>query len=1413
MKMDTGLSRKFNVKIIFLPLVLALLLIMNNNSFSQTRQTWNGGGTAGQWDDANNWDNGGSLANGDTAVITSSQSATITSNLGNFSPSVLIVESGATLEIDQSGGTLITSDTISVVGTLTMTDGNLTATGIVVRGGTVNFGGGSHIVEGNDLQLESGTVNSDSATININFSFGTFTNANFTKNGGSFNAGSSTYKFISGVSQTISSNDAISFYNLEHTPSATSSTLTLNTSTYTILNEFVRGGGSNGITVNSGLTYSDSTTLRYTLGSARNVSGEWVSPGGVDNVINASSADLTLTSDRTIPSDGSIVINQTSGNFIVSGGTTVLTVNGSLERRTSGTTGITESGGGQVEYAATGSILKYNTTSNTTIGEEWPAAGSSPPENVEITLTPGILSSSGALSRTIAQDLTLNVGTVNLGTGTLTVSGTVTGSDVSGSAIINDNTTLLIGNGASDNSNEQTITGNITLNNLTVDKRNGTVTADTTVTVSGSVSFSANGTLIVTQGILAFSGPGKLTGTLASLSVTISSGGVLKTGGTSLTTIGGTISTANGKVVFDGSSVSETMPAWSLSELEVDNANGVSTSAGTLNVSGSLTLTNGIITTTSANSLRLGSSAAVAGTPGATRMIVGPLQRAFNTVESFTYPVGSGSIYCPAVFAYTGGTISGSGSIIEVEHSSAGFTPKTLPGGISAVQTTGHYIVQEAGTPPSGGFTYAFTGTFEDGNFNPENRNRVLVETLLTYTVGLNPVVNETANTAYGDGFSALPAGSNLIVFGAGGTTITWDGDASPDNSWFTAINWSSDAVPTSADNVAVTGAVTIDIDGGAAQALTLTLGDEVNIVSVNITATTDSIWIYGTSSSALTVRNASEIILSHGGSIIFDPAGSAAYDSSRTGFLSGSFIEYLADTIEADIYGNLVINGADTCRGDLIVQNTLEKASVTAFSSSNDITVNGNYTNTAGNATYSGANGLTVNGSQFTVTAGIVTGIVNINAATTTVNGGSFAGYTTLSGTVAQTINGSATAAFDTLAMNNSGGLTLGTDVTSDTLVLTSGIVTTSASNLMTLTTGTTGSATSFINGPLAISGATGTNVFPVGKSVYRPLTAFNITSTGTPTAQVEVFDTAPTQSFDVALVRISQVRYSVITLTGADITGGTIRLSYGSDDGVSVFNQAGDVVVAISSDEGSTDPYSDIGGELSGSVPDGFVTSVDVGIVPTGVYSFTLGTTTGDNSLPVELSSFAANPSFKEVVLSWKTFSELENQGFYLYRRQAEIDVEWTQINQAIIQGQGNTSQATEYEFIDRSAAGGNKYEYMLESISYAGVRVQEKVIEVDVPVPANYALLGNYPNPFNPATNIRFQLPEKSEITVKIYDMRGNLVDTPALKKSFDAGEHDINWTAQNNSGRRVASGMYIYLFQAGNFQKTGKMVLLK
>ena len=1428
-----GLSSKF---VVFNPLHLMILLFfltVNQDVFAQppAKQTWQGG-ASGDWTLAANWDNGGILANGDTAVIPNGSTATITSNIDGFAPSVLIIESGAGLIINQPSGTLTTSDTISVAGTFTLTAGDLVATGLVVRG-TVNFGGGSHIIEGKDLQIESGTVNSDSAIIQLDYSFNTSTTANFTKNGGTFNEDFSTYRFSSGQSQSISSNSTLSFYKLEHVPGSSTPSLDLNSLFISITNEFNRGGRSNGITNAGNLSYDNGTTLRYSFSTARSVSGEWVSPDGVDNVINASSVNVTLGSPRTIPSDGTLTLNQTGGNFIVNN--VALNINGSLERKTAATTGITTSGSGSVQYNTTGSMLKYNTSANTTIGAEWPAAGASPPENVEITITGGG-TLTGSASKTIPQDLTLNVGTVNLGTNTLTVSGTVAGSEIEGSAVISNNTTLFIGNGTSDNTYAQWITGNLTLNKLTVDKRDALSDdpADSTVTVNGSLTFSANGTLTVTQGILAFGGPGKLTGTLASLNLTIGAGGVLKTGGTTLTTIGGTINTANGKVVFNGSGTAETMPAWSLSELEVANAAGVSTSGGTLNVADSLILTGGTITTMTSNVLRLGTAAAVSGTPGVTKMVKGPLQKSFNAPGSFTYPVGSGTTYGPATFQYDApATFSGT-SIIAIEHSTAGFIPKTLPQSpevISAVDQSSHYIVRERGTPQSG-LAYTFTGTFIDGNFNPEDRNRILVETASSYTNLGSSTVDTDLNTATAGSFNALPSASNyFIVFGAGGTTVTWDGEGA-DGNWFNASNWDPDGIPTPNDDVLITGAVSISVDNdSAAKVSTLTLGDGINKASLTITTVDDSLWIYDAASSALTVKAVSEIILGNADGIIFDPTVAAIYDSSKTALLSGSRMEYQTGSVKSDLFGNLIVNGATGTSGEAFtVRDSLIKDdSGSEFAPGVAITVLGPYINIAGNADYS-TGSLTVNGSPFTLSAGTLDGTININSTVTNADGGDFTGASclvTYAGSASQTINGTFSADFYNLTISNAQGINLGTDISvNNNLTLSAGIITTGTNTVILEQTGSVvgGGNTNYVDGNFSNTYTTtaATEIFPLGSgNVYRPVQVNAETASGSAdlTGTLVEEDATNVASAGSPLVKVSELRYysfanTVSTLQVNQITNFKIN----SDDGVGDINPNNTLRLASNIDasgDWTQVTLASAPDTRESQLPIDITSSASLGIsVNSGsILYLTLGTTDiDDNSLPVELSSFTAAIAYNQVTLSWKTFSELENDGFYLYRREASTG-DWGQLNPVIIAGQGNTSNETYYQFIDKTAVAGQTYEYMLESVSFSGVRVQEKVIRVAVPVPAVYALLGNYPNPFNPTTNIRFQLPEQSAVSLKIYDLRGNLVNEVALNRMFPAGEHNITWDATDNGGRKVASGLYIYMFQAGTFQKTGRMILLK
>ncbi len=97
-------------------------------------------------------------------------------------------------------------------------------------------------------------------------------------------------------------------------------------------------------------------------------------------------------------------------------------------------------------------------------------------------------------------------------------------------------------------------------------------------------------------------------------------------------------------------------------------------------------------------------------------------------------------------------------------------------------------------------------------------------------------------------------------------------------------------------------------------------------------------------------------------------------------------------------------------------------------------------------------------------------------------------------------------------------------------------------------------------------------------------------------------------------------------------------------------------------------------------------------------------------------------------------------------------------------------------------------------------------------DDPVPAKYALMQNYPNPFNPTTRIQFNLKAKGQVSLKIYNVAGQLVRS-LTNEVWEAGSHTIDWNGRNDLGSSVASGVYFYRIEAGEFESTRKMVLLR
>ncbi len=93
----------------------------------------------------------------------------------------------------------------------------------------------------------------------------------------------------------------------------------------------------------------------------------------------------------------------------------------------------------------------------------------------------------------------------------------------------------------------------------------------------------------------------------------------------------------------------------------------------------------------------------------------------------------------------------------------------------------------------------------------------------------------------------------------------------------------------------------------------------------------------------------------------------------------------------------------------------------------------------------------------------------------------------------------------------------------------------------------------------------------------------------------------------------------------------------------------------------------------------------------------------------------------------------------------------------------------------------------------------------------VPSDFSIV-NYPNPFNPSTNIQFSIPQSGNVKIVIYDIIGREV-SKIVEKHFEKGSYTFNWEAKDKYGNRLSSGMYIARIKAGRYMKSIKMLLMK
>jgi len=184
-------------------------------------------------------------------------------------------------------------------------------------------------------------------------------------------------------------------------------------------------------------------------------------------------------------------------------------------------------------------------------------------------------------------------------------------------------------------------------------------------------------------------------------------------------------------------------------------------------------------------------------------------------------------------------------------------------------------------------------------------------------------------------------------------------------------------------------------------------------------------------------------------------------------------------------------------------------------------------------------------------------------------------------------------------------------------------------------------------------------------------------------------------------------------------------------------------------------------------------------------------------------------------KVSLNWDKVDDNDVIGYSIYRSEDGITYE-ERLNSEIVRGNEYRDETIEY---------GKTYYYALKLVfadgyespytssnSEAVTYTSSKFLEEVTTLPTSFGLIQNSPNPFGARTEIRYQLPERTNIVLAIYDVSGRLIKTLVSKRQ-DAGYYDVVWDGTNASCKKVGTNIYFYRLIAGDYIATRKMSLVR
>ncbi|MBL4716140.1 MAG: T9SS type A sorting domain-containing protein [Bacteroidia bacterium] len=709
------------------------------------------------------------------------------------------------------------------------------------------------------------------------------------------------------------------------------------------------------------------------------------------------------------------------------------------------------------------------------------------------------------------------------------------------------------------------------------------------------------------------------------------------------------------------------------------------------------------------------------------------------------------------------------------------------------------------------------------GNYDINSNSTVIYDGNGPQTIG---AVNYGNLTSSNVGDRTLPDGATVGISGTftpgfnsftiTGSTIDYNGTGSQTIKAFNYNNLTSSstgtrALPTSG-KVRVAGTFTPGSNAWTVTSSTF----EYNGTGTGMNAQTIIAFDYNN----LTSSSSGERTLASSGTIGISGAFTPGTNSYTN---TGSTIEFKgsgAQTIPAINYNNLTSSGSGTrtlaSSGTIGIAATFTSGGNTYTTTGSTVDFNGTTTQTIpnfsfNNLTASNISGVNLSGDLTVPGDMIISGSLNGGGGVITVNGNwtNNGTYThgskdvTLSGSSAQVIGGSASTTFNNLKIDNTNGVTLNKAVEVEgVLTLTNGKITTTSTNLLTFdvsATVTGGSSSNYINGPAAKNtNSTSAFTFPSGKnSTYMPLGIEPNNTTAT-TFTAEFFDDSsstakPTSPKGAGLNRVSTLEYFQLDrdLGGGPKADAKVTLYWDSNSRVD-----GSYLADLRVAHWDGLQWEDMGNSsYSGDATSGSVTS---STYITSFSPFSLGSSSENNPLPIELITFNAKQVGNHVELNWSTATEINNDFFTIER---SIDGQNVEVIGEVF-GVGNSNTQQDYTFTDENPLVGTSY-YRLKQTDYDGQFEYFDWVVVNADNSNKFTITQIGPNPCRGNLKINYNSPNEQMLNLTILSLTGQKI----YNNNFEAtaGENEIT-VAEIAT---VQNGLYIINLSNGIYSTSDKL----